>query len=75
MSALRHSFATHLFQMGMDIRMIKERLGHASLFTIQQDTHLNLQHPTKVYDDAHPRKKERESQRMNFFTKTDTISP
>ena len=52
---LRHSFAVHLLQNGIDLSDIKELFGYVSLDATLQYAHINRPDFVKVYHELHPR--------------------
>ena len=52
---LRHTFATHVFSGGCDLRTLQEMLGHSDVTTTVIYTHLTAAHMTEAYCAAHPR--------------------
>jgi site-specific recombinase XerD len=54
---MRHSMATHLYEHGADLLVIKEILGHESLATTQVYTRVAKSRMLEQFDATHPRSK------------------
>jgi integrase/recombinase XerC len=51
---LRHTVATLLLRNGLDIRVVQEFLGHASIVTTQRYTHITKEHMVRELRKRHP---------------------
>ena len=68
--SLRHSYATHLLEQGVDINKIKTLLGHSCVKTTQMYTHVSREEISKIRSPLSTLKRFKKDQPPNEIIRT-----